>query len=388
MNQLLARAKELAPEIIAHRRHIHQNPEIGHELPSTTKYVMEELTKMGYAPTEICQSGVVATVGKPGKTFLLRADMDALPMQEATSLPFASCNGYAHTCGHDSHTAMLLGAAKLLKEHEQELCGTVKLMFQPAEEILAGAKAMVSAGLLEQPHVDAAMAIHVNSLLPCGHIAYSNGPCNASADAFAIHIKGRGGHGASPEQCIDPINAACHLHLALQELIAREVAGVDTAVLTIGHMTAGDKENIIPETALMRGTLRTYSHEIRTYLKQRMEEVVEGVCKTFRCEGTLEFPFGIGPNVNDITTQNEVIGYVTDLLGAEQVELVPPSMGSEDFSVVAEHVPSVFLNLGAMVEDPTQVFSLHSPNVLLHEDAFAIGTAVHAHVAMEWLKAH
>lgn len=386
MSTLLEQAKAISETIVADRRHIHARPEIGEHLPETTAYIISRLKEMGYEPEEICDSGVVATVGKPGKVFMLRADTDALPMDEISGLPFASTNGNTHSCGHDTHTSMLLGAAKLLKDNEDKLAGTVKLMFQPNEERLAGARAMIDAGLLENPKVDAAMAIHISSMLAPGVFAYSNGPCNASADKFLIKVKGKGGHGSAPEKALDPITVCSYIVLGLQEIIAREISGADTAVVTVGHMRSGAKENIIPEDGLMEGTIRTYKHEVRTFIKQRVEEVAKGIAATFRCECTVEYPFGVSPNVNNIPVQNEVVGYVRELLGEDGIIEEPASMGSEDFALVSERVPAVFLSLGAMVDDPEKVFSMHHPGVLFDENAFPYGSAVYAHAAMRWLE--
>lgn len=388
MSDILKQAHALTEQIVKDRRHIHQNPEGGEHLPQTTAYIIARLKEMGYNPQEICESGIVATVGKPGKVFMLRADTDALPMEELSGLPFASSNGFAHTCGHDTHTAMLLGAAKILKDNEDKLAGTVKLMFQPNEEKLAGAKLMLESGLLENPKVDAALAIHISSMVECGKIKYSNGPTNASADKFLITVKGKGGHGSSPEKCFDPITVCSYIVLGLQEIIAREVAGMDTAVITVGHMTSGSKENIIPETGMMEGTIRTYKHEVREFIKQRVIEVATGLAQSFRCECEVTYPFGVAPNVNNLEVQADVLKYATELLGAENVVEDIPSMGSEDFALVAEKVPSTFLSLGAKVEDDNKVFSMHSPNVLFDEAAFPIGAATYATVAMRWLEEH
>ena len=248
MSDLMKRAEELKDVIVKDRRTIHETPEINAELPETTKYVIKCLKEMGYEPKEICNCGVVATTTpKPGKVLLLRADMDALPMQETSGVDFASKNNYAHTCGHDCHTAILLGAARLLKEREDELEGTVKFMFQPDEEGLTGAQAMIDAGVMENPKVDGAFGMHITGEgLPCGHIGFHEGPFMASSDRFTITIHGKGGHGAYPHTNIDPINVAAHTHIALQEIISREVNTAEPAVLTIGSIHAGDAPNIIP----------------------------------------------------------------------------------------------------------------------------------------------
>ena len=383
---LLQEAKAIEYVIIADRRHIHQQPELGLDLPQTVAYVKQRLIEMGYEPEDCGKGGVVATIGKPGKTILLRADMDALPMKECTGLPFCSQNDWMHSCGHDTHAAMLLGAAKLLKDHEQELNGTVKLMFQPGEEILGGAKEMVEHGLLENPHVDAAVGIHISSTTPCGHIDYCNKYCQASADKFVIKIQGKGGHGAVPEESIDPINPIAHLLLSLQTINSREISGRDMAILTIGHIWGGDKENIIPDHAMMEGTVRTYDSKVRNFIKQRINEISDMVAKTFRCTAQVEWPFGVAPNENDVTMQNEVVKYVQNLIGEENVCCVEGSMGSEDFAYVSEKVPSVFLTLGARVNDDSKVFPAHSPFVQFNEDAFYVGAAVYTNTAIQWLK--
>ena len=221
----LERAKAILPEMTANRRFLHQNPELGMNLKVTTEFVMEKLREMGIEPKLCGGCGVTALIGKKedGPVFLLRADMDALPMKEESGLPFAAKGDTAHCCGHDMHTAMLLGAAKILKEQEEELPGRVKLMFQPGEETLEGAKAMIADGILENPHVDAAMGVHMAPLAPAGFVGYNAGVVCNSSDLLEISIEGKGGHGASPHHSVDPINVGLHIHLALQELIAREV---------------------------------------------------------------------------------------------------------------------------------------------------------------------
>ena len=226
MKSIFESAKQLTPELISIRRTLHQYPEIGSILPRTQSFVFSKLEEFGYCPQKICESAVIASISgkQPGKTILLRADMDALPIKEAAPVPFASENGYMHACGHDMHTTMLLGAAKLLKQYQQDLVGTVKLVFQPDEEGFTGAKALLKAGVLENPHVDAGIAFHVVSGIPSGTIMCGSGTCMAGCTLFQIHIKGTGCHGAMPETGVDPINIAAHIYLSLQEIIAREIA--------------------------------------------------------------------------------------------------------------------------------------------------------------------
>lgn len=390
MSTILERAMAMNDEIVANRRTIHQNPEVGHNLPNTVKLVKEKLTAMGYEPKDVCEGGVSVTVGgkRGGKTILLRADMDALPMEETSGLPFCSTNGYGHTCGHDMHAAMLLGAAKLLKEDEDELEGTVKLMFQPAEEMLSGANAMIQGGILENPKVDAAMALHVfpGDLHP-GVLATNVGPIAASADMIIIKIKGHGGHGSEPEKAIDPINVGVHIHLAMQELIAREVGAQETVVLTFGAFNAGNASNIIPETAEMQGTLRAFNNELREHLKKRIVEVATGVANTFRATAEVEYRVGTPANINDAEMTKEVSGYVTEA-GMKVVE-APRMMGSEDFAYVSSQIPSVFFSLGAGGDDECyHRGNNHSPLVVFNEDCLHYGVATLVTGAENWLKNH
>ncbi len=384
----LEEAKAIKEQLVADRRVIHQHAEAGMELPQTIALVKRRLTEMGYEPQDCGKAGVIATVGKPGKCILLRADMDALPGPELTGLPYASETEYMHSCGHDAHTAMLLGAAQLLKAHEDELPGTVKFMFQPDEEHLAGAKNMIYDGLLENPKVDAAMGVHIESTIPTGTVCYCNKYTNASADVYVIKVTGKGGHGAMPEKSIDPLLCACYINIALQEINAREVAGKDMAVITTGKMFSGVKENMIAETAQMEGTVRTFDNDVLAVVKKRLEEIAKGVGAAFRCDVEVEWPFGCGPNVNDVDTQNEMVGYGKALLGEDALVQMEPSMGSEDFSYIGYRVPSIFFWMGGRVEDDSQVVSLHNNKMVLNEDAFPIGAAMHAHCAMEWLKNH
>ena len=272
------RALELKDEIIANRRYIHTNAEVGLHMPKAKAYVIEKLREYGLEPKE-CGEGVTATVGNGGKVILLRADMDALSMPEESGLPFACPTGTeGHCCGHDLHAAMLLTAAKMLKEDENALEGTVKFMFQPGEENFTGAKNMVENGILEDPKPDIAMAYHVGpGKIPMGVYMYNDSgkAIMFSMDGFEIHVKGRGAHGAYPQMAIDPINIGVHIHLALQELIARECNPSDACVLTIGQFNAGSAQNIIPESAVLCGTIRTNNADERALLIRRLKEVYQ-----------------------------------------------------------------------------------------------------------------
>jgi len=385
----MKRAKELEKEIIAHRRHIHANPEIGLDLPNTVAYVKEQLVQMGYEPKDVCEGGLSATVGVGEKTILLRADMDALPIQEETGLPFASKKEeMAHTCGHDLHTAMLLGAAKLLKENEDCLNGTVKLMFQPGEEIFIGAEEMLKGGIMEDPKVDCALAMHVFTEHQVSKVFIKEGPVMASCNGFKITITGKGCHGAMPQKGIDPINIGVHIHLALQELIAREVGFRDVAILTIGEFKAGSACNIIPNTAIMQGTLRTFDEDIRVYLVERLKTIVEKTAEAFRGTAEVEMFSDNPATVNHPEFTGTVRRYLEDIAG-DDIEVVEgfSTTGSEDFSYIANLVPAVMLFLGASdLDSGEEVFSLHHPRVMFDERVLSKGAAIYAEIADRWLK--
>lgn len=301
--QILQEAKALQEEIKSHRLWLHTHAETGFDLTETKPYVKSALTEMGYAVHECGKAGLVTTVGKPGgKVLLLRADMDALPIAEEADVDFACKNGRMHACGHDMHTAMLLGAAKILKAHESELGGTVKLMFQPAEEIFEGSKDMIASGVLENPRPDAALMIHVAAgmPLPAGTVVVSAPGVSApAADYFTIRVHGKGCHGSAPQNGIDPLTAAAHILIALQEIHARELSASDEAVLTIGTFHAGEAGNVIPDTATMGGTIRTYDEKTRAYLKERMTAIAQSIAEAFRASAEVSFGSGCPTLVND-----------------------------------------------------------------------------------------
>ncbi|MBO0446218.1 amidohydrolase [Enterococcus ureilyticus] len=384
-------ADSLEDELIQIRRHLHQNPEIGMDLPNTVAFVKERLTEYGYEPKVCGESGVTVVAGKKsGKTFLLRGDMDALPIRELTDLPFKSENGYMHACGHDMHTTMLLGAAKLLKEFENELDGQVKLLFQPGEEILSGSKDCIKHQALENPTVDAGMMIHVFPFegFKAGQIMPTpEGTFMASADWFEINIKGRGGHGSQPETSIDPINVAVHIYTALQELSAREIGSEERFVLTIGEFIGGTPgaSNIIPETTVMKGTLRTLKEEVRGQVKERMVAIAENIAKAFRAEAEVVFTNGCTTNVNDpeltAFTKNSLI----ETFGAERIVAIPmstPLMGSEDFGEISQLIPTTTVLLVASEEN----VNLHNPTIVFDESVLVEGAKVYTDTAMSWLK--
>ena len=393
--QILQEANSLKDIIIQHRRHLHQNPETGFQLTKTKEYVKEELIKMGYEPIDCGKMGLYALAGKKeGKTFLIRADMDALPMKEETQLDFKSTNNNMHACGHDMHTAMLLGAAQLLKNHENEINGTVKLMFQPAEEIFEGSLDMIENGILENPKVDAALMIHVSSavLLPTGGaVICSPGITAPGADLFEITVQGKGCHGSMPQLGIDPINIASHIVINLQEIIAREVAMADSVALTIGSIHGGSAPNIIPDSVSITGSLRTFDEEIRAHIKQRIIDICENTAKTFQASAKVKYTSGCPAFDNDKNLSQLVTQYTTELLADKALSMADlsgasKSAGSEDFAYISQKVPAIMISLGAGNTNDGYKYPLHHPSVEFDEDALPIGTAIHTYNAIKWLE--
>ena len=383
------RALELKDETIANRRHIHKNAETGLDLPKTKAYVMEKLTEYGLEPKD-CGYGVTATLGKGGKVLLLRADMDALPMPEESGEEFACPTGKeAHACGHDFHAAMLLTAAKMLKEKEDTLEGTIKFMFQPAEETFEGSKNMIENGILENPPVDAALAYHVSpGKMPIGLFMYNDKDTMMySVDGFKITIHGKGSHGAYPHVGVDPINIGVHIHLALQELIARESAPTHSCVLTIGQFAGGTAANIIPETAVLQGTIRTNKPEARELLVRRMKEVAEKTAAVYNGTVDIEMISEVPPLICNPKLTDEVVGYMQEL-GIPGLTPYPgiSASASEDFAVIAEKVPSTFMYLSAGYLDERGQYPAHHPKAQFNEDVCPIGAAWLAHCASQWLK--
>ena len=391
MNKFMEEAKLIKEDMINYRRTLHSNPEVGPKLPKTKAYVMDKLRELGYEPEEICESGIVATIvgNKPGKTFLLRADMDALPVKEATECDFKSNNGCMHACGHDMHTAMLLGAAKLLKQNQDEIEGTVKLVFQPDEEGFTGAKKMIKAGVLENPKVDAAMAMHVHSGTPSNLILCGLGTSIAGCNRFRIVVKGTGCHGAMPELGVDPINIAAHIYISLQEIISREISATKAAVVTIGKFAGGDAANIIPEEVVMEGTIRSLDKELGEFIFNRINDIVTSTAKMFRGEAELIELSSVPPLTNDDNLAHEITNYMKDLVGEQSVVLFNSGgMGSEDFASYSYEVPSLYVMLGAGTKEENSLYGepMHNEKVVFNEDILPTGAAMHAYSAIMWLK--
>lgn len=376
-------AQALREETVVHRRYFHRTAEVGLNLTRTMAYVTEVLRQSGLEP-RACGHSVVAEVGKGERCLLLRADLDALPMEEKSGLSFACDQGRAHACGHDCHGAMLLTAAKLLKRHEGELGARIRLLFQAAEETFEGARDAIDHGLLS-PKPDAALAFHVAAgPMEPGMFFYheTQDAMMSSVDGFCITLRGKGAHGAYPNLAVDPINMGVHLHLALQSLIAREADPGCSSVLSVGKFTAGTAANIIPETAVLEGTLRTNDRKERERLTRRLEELCQHTARAFGGEAEIQWTCQVPPLYCD---KELVLSMVKSL---EELGLHGQggmrSSASEDFAVIAQQVPSGFFYLTAGFSDQRGAATAHNPKVQFQEDVLPLGAAAYAHCALRW----
>lgn len=404
-NNILQEAAAYQEQLVQTRRYLHSHPETGFDLKNTTEYVRKELIAMGYEPVMCSKSGIIALAGKKksGKVFLIRGDMDALPIKEESDVPFSSDNGKMHACGHDMHTTMMLGAARLLKSHEYEIEGTVKLMFQPAEEIFEGSDDMINAGVLNSPDVDAAMMIHVMAGLPipAGTVISCDGGVSApAADYFYIDIQGKGCHGSMPNNGVDPVTIAAHIITGLSEINSRELGLSDDAVITIGTINAGNAANVIPDTAHMSGTIRTYDEETRSYIKQRVSDIASNIASAYRGSASVTYGSGCPCLLNNPDLATCSAKYLNELLGpsrtftAAQLNAMSgggkasKSTGSEDFAYVSQKVPSIMFALAAGTPQDGYCYPQHHPKVKFDEAILSEGSAVYAYTAMRWLEEH
>ncbi|MCC3766204.1 amidohydrolase [Streptomyces sp. UNOC14_S4] len=394
--ELLREARELLPDVVALRRRIHREPEVGLRLPRTQRAVLGAIDGLGMTVTVGRALSSVAAVlegARPGRTLLLRADMDALPQQENSGLPFASgAPGVMHACGHDMHTAMLVGAARLLAARRQRLAGRVVFMFQPGEELGGGASRMIEEGVLSGPDgappVAGAFALHVNTRHELGTVHLRAGTQYAAADMLRITVRGRTGHAAAPHRLLDPVPVACEIVQALQTMITRTVDVVDPAVLTITTLTAGQAFNVIPETAELTGTYRTFSETTRRAVREGIARVAHGVAAAHGATAEAELPEGYPPARNDPDFTALVCRAVSGVLGPSAVHEQPaPNMGGEDFAYVLQRVPGAIASLGACPagRTPGTVPDNHSDRVIHDEEAMAAGIAVHCAVAETFL---
>jgi amidohydrolase len=390
---LLDEARGLLDDTVELRRRIHRHPEIGLTLPRTQQVVLDALAPLGLdVRTGTKTTSVIATLdgARPGPTMLLRADMDALPLQEDTGLSFASeVPGAMHACGHDSHVAMLVGAARMLAARRSTLAGRVVFMFQPGEEGYHGARVMIEEGLLDGVHKpDAAFGLHVGARHPAGVIATRAGAMLASGDTFQITVRGDGGHASAPHDCLDPIPIACEIVQAFQTLVTRRVNAFDPAVLTVAKIEAGTTRNIIPETASLLGTVRTISERTRANVLDGLKRVAEGVAAAHGAAVDVNLIRGYPVTVNHDAFAERILRVATGLLGPERVQpMATPIMGSEDFSYVLQRVTGAFAFLGTRpAEGPAP--PNHSNRMIVNESALPTGIAMHVAVALDFLNGH
>ncbi len=386
---ILAAAKALAPDVVADRREIHRHPELMYEVHGTAALVARRLEELGIETRKgVGETGVVGLLrgAQPGKTVLLRADMDALPIDEKNKHDYCSQNpGVMHACGHDGHTAMLLGVARLLNDMRSEIRGSVKFMFQPAEEGGAGALKMIEQGVLEDPNVDGAFALHVDALHYAGEVALRSGPTMAAADRFTITVRGKGGHAARPHLAVDPVVVAAHIVTAIQTIVSREVDPTDQAVITVGSLTSGTAFNVIPDDATINGTVRTYNPELRRQIEKRLGELAFGIAAGMRATAETQYFPGYPPLVNHEVGIAFVRDAVSEAIGPQAVVEKEQVMGAEDFSYVLQRVPGAMFHLGVRDRAWAEPRPIHSSSFDMDEHALPIGVAAMAATALRFL---
>lgn len=380
--------KEIEEKIITHRRHIHYNPELSFQEYSTSEYISNVLNELGIESEKVAETGVSALIGKGDRCVALRADIDALPIWEQTGLPFSSKNeGVMHACGHDMHTAMLLGAAEALKSIEKELNGTVKLIFQPGEEKLpGGAVRMIDQGILEDPEPEAVFAQHVNTGAPTGTILASPGAVMASSDELDWIITGKGSHAGQPHLGRDPVISAAQLIVYLQSIITKFRNPLNPVLLSITSVHGGSAHNIIPEKVEIKGTLRAYDEDLRIQLLEVIKENSCTICDLYGTECEFRANMGYPSLINNEITTELVRKTGVGLFGPNAVESFEPKMWAEDFAYFTRKIMSTYWTLGVRPLDKEEISSLHTPQFNPDEKALSYGAAMLAAVAYNFLQ--
>lgn len=391
---VIEEVKKIEHDIIKWRRDLHKIPELNLHLPKTSKYVQDRLTEMGIKfHTLVNGSAIVALIegNKKGKTLAIRGDMDALPIQEETGLEFSSeHSGCMHACGHDGHTAMLLGAAKILNENRDKFTGNIKLLFQPGEEYPGGAKPMIDEGAMENPKVDAVIGLHngaINENILPGSIAYRSGCMMASMDRFLIKVIGKGCHGAYPQLGVDPIVVASEIVLGLQKIVSREINTNIPSILSVCKINGGFSQNIIPDSVELEGTVRATDPETRNFIAKRIEEVVKGITTAARASYEIEYDFKYPPVINDENFNSLFLEAAKKILKNENIiEMPTPVMGGEDVAFFLEKAPGTFFFLSnPRIHENGKIYPHHNSKFDLDESFFYVGTALFVQTALDYL---
>ena len=403
--ELMASAEAIEDQVIEWRHEIHEHPELSNREFETAKKIAAHLKSLGIeVQTGVAKTGVVGVLkgSKPGKTVALRADIDALPVTERNDLPFKSKvtanflgqeTGVMHACGHDTHVAILMGVAEILSEHKDKINGTVKFIFQPAEEgpppgEEGGAKLMIKEGVLKNPDVDAIFGLHINSATPVGTIRYKPGGTMAAVERFVVNVKGKQTHGSAPWSGVDPIYISAKIIDGFQSIISRESPLVEeAAVITVGKITSGMRFNIIPETAEMIGTVRTLDPDMREMIIRRMTEMTEGLAKTYGGSATIDFQSNTSITYNDLELTEQMLPTLQEVAGTDHVELVKATMGGEDFSYFQEEVPGFYFFLGGMAPGTTESYPHHTPDFMIDDDGLLLGVKTMTQLTIDYLNA-
>lgn len=371
------------------RREFHRHPELSFAEHRTHDRLADRLQALGLeVRTHVAETGVVAVLhgDQPGRTVMYRADIDALPLHETQDRPYASENPEAmHACGHDGHMAVALNLAEILVERRKELPGTVVFCFQPAEETMSGAQPMIEQGVMENPHVECVLGLHLINQLPAGKVVVKPGPTFAACDFLRVEIKGKGGHGAFPHLSVDPITVAAHIVVGMQDLVAREVSALETAVMTFGQVTGGTKNNIIPDTAELQGTLRTFNSDVRAQLLERLGSFVSHIGGAYRAEARLIVEGGIPAVDNDVDLTARVMQSAARALGPDAAIDGPPLMGSDDMSYFLQQRPGCYYQVGAAFPDK-QMLPHHHPGFDINEESLPVGLRLSLQAVLDALQ--
>lgn len=384
-----AEAEALRDELVTRRRDFHRHPELAFEEVRTAGIVAAELTKLGLeVQTGVGKTGVVGLLegDQDGPTVLLRADMDALPILEENTFGYVSTvPGKMHACGHDGHTAIALGVAKLLSQHRDQIAGRVKFVFQPAEEVAGGAKAMVADGVMRDPRPHVSLGLHIWNGMPFGSLGVADGPVMAGSSEFTIKITGRGGHAASPHLAVDPVVCAAHIITAFQTITSRSVSPLESAVVSVTQMKAGTAFNVIPQDVELRGTVRTFSLDVRDTVERRMREISEGIAGAMGCAAELTMIHQLLPVVNHPEVSERLRRVFRQFVGDGGLDMNERTMGSEDVGILMDGVPGMYFFLGARVPDQEVLYGHHHPRFDFVEDALPLGVALLSAAVAEYV---